>query len=368
MEAKNKNPEILEDIQEDREEFVFDPASDPETLADKDPAGSQDAKLPAENREDSEDEETEDEKESGLKTFTVPADEAKTRLDKYLCARLNISRKRAADLLDENRVKVNGKPVKASQKMQAGDVLEVDVPPAQSMEVLPEDMNLDIVYEDSDIIVINKPKGMVVHPAPGHYSHTLVNGLLYHCKDLSGINGVMRPGIVHRIDKDTSGLIVAAKNDLAHESLARQLQDKTLSRTYRAIVHHPFSHTIGTINAPIGRDPKDRQKMAVTAKNSKPAVTYFTVLENFKDYAYVECRLDTGRTHQIRVHMAYIKHPVAGDPKYGPRKTIEAGGQLLHACRLELVHPRTGDTMVFEAPLEPKFKEVLAQLEEENQQ
>lgn len=305
--------------------------------------------------------------EGGLETFVVKEDQVPTRLDKYLCAVLDISRKRASDLLDEKRVTVNDKPVKASQKLQAGDVLAVDVPPAQSMEVLPEPMDLDVIYEDSDLIVINKPKGMVVHPAPGHYSHTLVNGLLDHCKDLSGINGVMRPGIVHRIDKDTSGLLVVAKNDLAHESLAKQLQDKTCHRKYKAIVHHPFSHTYGTINAPIGRDEKDRQKMAVTAKNSKPAVTHFTVLENFKDYAYVECSLETGRTHQIRVHMAYIKHPVAGDPKYGPRKTLEANGQLLHAYQLEFVHPRTGEKMIFGAPLDPTFARILGELEQEKQ-
>ncbi|MBF0578808.1 RluA family pseudouridine synthase [Erysipelotrichaceae bacterium RD49] len=306
--------------------------------------------------------------EGGLETFVVQAEEVPIRLDKFVCAKLDISRKRASDLLDEKRITVNDKPVKASQKLQPGDVLVVNVPPVQSMEVLPEPMDLDIIYEDSDLIVINKPKGLVVHPAPGHYSGTLVNGLLDHCKDLSGINGVMRPGIVHRIDKDTSGLLVVAKNDLAHESLAKQLQDKTMHRSYKAIVHHPFSHTIGTINAPIGRDEKDRQKMAVTAKNSKPAVTHFTVLENFKDYAYVDCSLETGRTHQIRVHMAYIKHPVAGDPKYGPRKTLEAGGQLLHAYKLTFVHPRTGKTMTFEAPLEPTFQKILNELEQEKEQ
>ncbi len=295
-------------------------------------------------------------------TFSIDSTIAKTRLDKALCALLDISRKRAADLIDQERVTINGKLPKASAKLQEGDILAVDIPPVENMEVLPEDMDLDIVYEDGDIIVINKPKGLVVHPAPGHYSHTLVNGLLAHCQDLSGINGVMRPGIVHRIDKDTSGLIVAAKNDLAHESLAKQMAEKTAKRTYLAIVHHPFSHTIGTINAPIGRDEKDRQKMGVTAKNSKPAVTHFTVLENFKDYAYIECKLETGRTHQIRVHMAYIKHPVAGDPKYGPRKTLEANGQLLHAYKLELLHPRTGEKMEFEAPLDPTFAQILEEL------
>lgn len=297
-----------------------------------------------------------------LITFSIDSTNAKTRLDKALCALLDISRKRAADLIDQERVTINGKLPKASAKLQEGDTLVVDMPPVESMEVLPEEMDLDIVYEDRDIIVINKPKGLVVHPAPGHYSHTLVNGLLAHCQDLSGINGVMRPGIVHRIDKDTSGLIVAAKNDLAHEALAKQMAEKTAQRTYLAIVHHPFSHTIGTINAPIGRDEKDRQKMGVTAKNSKPAVTHFTVLENFKDYAYVECKLETGRTHQIRVHMAYIKHPVAGDPKYGPRKTLEANGQLLHAYKLELLHPRTGEKMEFEAPLDPTFAHILDEL------
>lgn len=303
--------------------------------------------------------------EGGTVTLTCSPEDAKTRLDKYVCSKLDLSRARVAELLDQSRITCQGKPVKGSKKMQAGDVLTIDFPPAQSLDVLPEKMDLDIVYEDSDIIVINKPKGMVVHPAPGHLQHTLVNGLLYHCKDLSGINGVMRPGIVHRIDKDTSGLIVVAKNDLAHEALAKQMADKTAHRLYKAIVHHPFSHTVGTIDAPIGRDEKDRQKMAVTAKNSKPAKTHFTVLENFQDYAYIECALDTGRTHQIRVHMAYIGHPVAGDPKYGPRKTIEAGGQLLHAFQLELNHPRTGEKMVFNAPLEPTFAKILAQLEKD---
>lgn len=294
-------------------------------------------------------------------------DDAGVRIDKYLCKALDLSRKRAADLLDEERVYLNGVVPKASAKVTAGDEIQVDLPPLESTEVLPEKMDLDIVYEDEDILIVNKPKGMVVHPAPGHYSHTLVNGLMEHCRDLSGINGVLRPGIVHRIDKDTSGLLAVAKNNLAHESLAAQIADKTCRRIYRAIVHHPFSHTIGTVNAPIGRDEKDRQKMAVTAKNSRPAVTHFTVLENFRDFAYIECSLETGRTHQIRVHMAYIDHPVAGDPKYGPRKTIEAGGQLLHACRLELDHPRTGEHMVFEAPLDPVFQNVLNELEQEKE-
>lgn len=285
------------------------------------------------------------------------------RADKAVSELLEVSRKRSRDLIDEGRVTIDGSTVKPSTALKAGTSLEIDLPQEKSLEVQPEAMDLDIVYEDADIIIINKPKGMVVHPAPGHMEHTLVNALLYHCKDLSGINGVMRPGIVHRIDKDTSGLIAIAKNDNAHQKLAAQLADKTMHREYRAIVHHPFPNPYGTIKAPIGRDEKDRQSMAVTAKNSKEAVTHFQVLENFQNYAYVQCRLETGRTHQIRVHMKYIGHPVAGDPKYGPRKTLAAHGQLLHAWALELVHPVTGEHMRFEAPLDPEFAAILHELE-----
>ncbi len=298
-----------------------------------------------------------------LKQFEI--EEGGERLDKALCRLLECSRKFAADLIDDDRVSVNGQPVKASQKLKAGDKLEVNEPELKPLEVEPEEMDLDIVYEDSDVIVVNKPKGMVVHPAPGHLTGTLVNGLMAHCKDLSGINGILRPGIVHRIDKDTSGLLVVCKNDKAHEKLADQLKNKECARTYLAIVHNPFSHSFGTVNAPIGRDEKDRQKMAVTAKNSKEAVTHFNVLENFKDYAYIQCRLETGRTHQIRVHMQYIGHPVAGDPKYAPRKTLPAHGQLLHASELEFTHPTTGERMHFEAALDPEFKATLEMLEEE---
>lgn len=309
-------------------------------------------------------EEPEDLDEDASKTVSFTVDEAQSgqRLDKFLCQAMDLSRKRAGDLLDDGLVTVNGQIPKASLKVKTGDVVESAVPEAENTEVLPEKMDLDIVYEDGDIIVINKPRGLVVHPAPGHYSGTLVNGLLDHCKDLSGINGVIRPGIVHRIDKDTTGLLVVAKNDLAHESLASQIADKTCRREYMAIVHHPFSHTIGTVNAPIGRDEKDRQKMAVTAKNSREAVTHFEVLENFKDYAFLKCRLETGRTHQIRVHMAYIDHPVAGDPKYGYRKTLPVSGQLLHACALELTHPRTGERMRFEAKPDQEFEDALTEL------
>ncbi|MDD7281586.1 RluA family pseudouridine synthase [Floccifex sp.] len=289
---------------------------------------------------------------------------AKQRLDKGVASALDESRKYVKDLIDGKHIFVNGKNEKASYTLCENDEVVVEIQELESTEVLPEDIPLDIVYEDQDVIVINKPKGMVVHPAPGHYSGTLVNALLYHCKDLSGINGVMRPGIVHRIDKDTSGLLVVCKNDFAHRSISEQLQDKTCHRQYVCIVHHPFSHEYGTIHAPIGRCEKDRKKMEVTAKNSKDAITHFTVLKNFKDYAYVQCQLETGRTHQIRVHMQYIGHPIAGDPTYGYRKTIETNGQLLHANKLEFKHPRTNELMTFEIGLEPEFARVLKELEE----
>lgn len=297
--------------------------------------------------------------------FEIESKDAKSRVDKFLSQALDYSRKRVKDLLDEDLVWVNDVNVKPSYSLEAGDEVVVSLKDDEVLDVLPEKMDLDIVYEDEDVIVINKPKGMVVHPAPGHNSGTLVNGLMDHCKDLSGINGVMRPGIVHRIDKDTSGLLVVAKNDQAHESLSKQLQDKTCHREYLALVHHPFSHTKGTVNAPIGRDEKDRQKMAVTAKNSKEAITHFIVEKNYADYALLRCRLETGRTHQIRVHMQYIKHPIVGDPKYGYKKTPNTNGQLLHACKLEFVHPRTHELMSFSIDLEPTFKEILDRLDQE---
>lgn len=300
------------------------------------------------------------------KQITIDSSLASTRLDKAISKELDFSRKRVKDLLDQKKILVNQKSEKASYILKEGDQVEIEIPKLESLEIQAEDLPLDIIYEDQDVLVINKAKGMVVHPAPGHLHGTLVNALLSHCKDLSGINGIMRPGIVHRIDKDTSGLLVVAKNDAAHLALSEQLADKTCHREYLAIVHHPFSHTYGTINAPIGRDEKDRQKMAVTAKNSKEAITHFQVIENFKDFAYIRCQLETGRTHQIRVHMAYIDHPIAGDLKYGPRKTIEANGQLLHACTLEFIHPTTKEKMHFEAPLDPTFKSILEDLERDN--
>lgn len=219
-------------------------------------------------------------------------------------------------------------------------------------------MDLDIYYEDSDVLVVNKPKGMVVHPAPGHLTGTLVNGLMAHCKDLSGINGILRPGIVHRIDKDTSGLLMVAKNDMAHEKLVNQLVEKSVTRKYFAIVHGIIPHDFGTVDAPIGRDPEDRQRMTVV-DNGKHAVTHFRVLERFHQYSYIECELETGRTHQIRVHMKYIGYPLVGDPKYGPKKTLNINGQALHAGVLGFVHPRTDEYMEFEAPLPEYFSKLL---------
>lgn len=287
------------------------------------------------------------------------------RIDKYLCEQTQLTRSRIQQLIEQGAVVVNGKATKSNYKINPGDLIEVSYEDLSELDVVAQDIPLDIRYEDSDVIVINKPRGMVVHPANGNQQGTLVNALLYHCKDLSGINGVLRPGIVHRIDKDTTGLIIVAKNDKAHLELSKQLQDKTVNRLYYALVHGTFAHDYGTIDAPIGRDETDRQKMAVTEKNSKEARTHFRVLERFKDYSLVECRLETGRTHQIRVHMRYIDHPIVGDEKYGYRRTMKIGGQLLHAHQLEFVHPSTGEKMVVEAEIPQDFAEVLQRLRTE---
>lgn len=284
------------------------------------------------------------------------------RIDKALSSmEATWSRSQIGNWLDEERITVNGVYVKPKYKVKQGDVIEVTVPEVVDLEIIPEDLNLEIVYEDADVLVVNKPKGMVVHPAPGHPTGTLVNGLMYHCKDLSGINGVARPGIVHRIDKDTSGLLMVAKNDIAHESLVKQLVEKTVTRKYTALVHGHIAHEKGTIDAPIGRDQKDRQKQAVVDKG-KHAVTHFQVVEHFGDFTLVECRLETGRTHQIRVHMNYIGFPLAGDPKYGPKKTIDFNGQVLHAGVLGFVHPVTKEYLEFETPLPEDFQELLTEL------
>lgn len=295
-------------------------------------------------------------------------DEGK-RIDSWVSDEMSSeSRSRLQQLIKNGNILVNGLNVKTSYRMRTGDEVSIHLPEPEPLNVSPENIPLDIVYEDSSVIVVNKPRGMVVHPAPGHMNGTLVNALLGHCHDLSGINGVMRPGIVHRIDKETSGLLMVAKTDEAHHSLAAQLKDKTTKRLYLAIVHGSLPHDEGTINAPIGRADKDRMKMAVTDKNSKQAVTHFKVLERFSKFTFVACRLETGRTHQIRVHMAFIGHPLAGDPKYGPRKTLPIQGQALHAAELGFVHPVTQKFMLFRAPLPVDMEHLLEGLRENQYQ
>lgn len=287
------------------------------------------------------------------------------RIDKYLSKNSDLSRTRVQELLKGQLVFVNGEVVKSSYKVELGDKIYCDIPDNETIDVVAEDIPLDILYEDSDIIVINKPKGMIVHPAPGIVSGTLVNALLYHCKDLSGINGKIRPGIVHRIDKDTTGCIVACKNDKAHENISKQISDKTCHRTYLAIVAGNIEHNDGLIDAPIARDTRDRQKMTISDKNGRDARTHFHVLERFKSATYIKAELETGRTHQIRVHMKYIHHPVLGDEKYGKKlKDFETNGQVLHASELVLIHPTTNEEMHFEAPLPTYFTELLNKLRE----
>lgn len=290
------------------------------------------------------------------------------RIDKYLSSvNEQLSRSYIQKLLKSGLVLVDGKPVKASYQVDEGDVISLDIPEAVEPEIEPEDMDLDILYEDQDVILVNKPKGMVVHPAAGHYSHTLVNGLMHHCKDqLSGINGVMRPGIVHRIDMDTTGVIIACKNDMAHNSIAAQLKEHSITRRYQAIVHGVLKDDAGTVEGPIGRHPTDRKKMSINYNNGKSAVTHYKVLKRFRQYTHVECRLETGRTHQIRVHMASIGHPLLGDLVYGPGKCPIPGlqGQTLHAGVLGFIHPRTGEYMEFTAPLPEYFTKLLNTLPE----
>lgn len=296
--------------------------------------------------------------------ITITEEHKGSRIDKAL-SELNSdwSRTQIQQWLKSGNVLVEDKPVKPNYKVSAGDIITVDEPEPEELDVIPENLNLDIVYEDKDVLVVNKPRGMVVHPAPGHMIGTVVNGLMYHCTDLSGINGVLRPGIVHRIDKDTSGLLMVAKNDQAHVSLVNQLVEKTVTRVYTALVHGHIAHDNGTIDAPIGRDTRDRQSMAVVDKG-KHAVTHFKVLERFGTYTLVECRLETGRTHQIRVHMKYIGFPLVGDPKYGPKKTIDFGGQVLHAGTLGFNHPSTGEYLEFTSPLPADFQHLLDELRE----
>ncbi len=286
------------------------------------------------------------------------------RLDKVL-ALLNedLSRSYIQNLIKNGYVLVNEEEAKANQKVKKEDEVSLELPDQISLEIIPEAMDLDILYEDQDLLVVNKPKGLVVHPGAGNFEHTLVHGLMDHCKDLSGINGVMRPGIVHRIDKDTSGCLVVAKHDQAHQHLSLQLQDKTLKRVYLALVHGVVTHNLGTIEAPIGRDIKDRQRMMVKSLNAKEAITHFSVLNRYRDMTLLECRLETGRTHQIRVHLQFIKHPVVGDVKYGPKNTPDTQGQCLHAKSIEFIHPRTLEVMHFEAALPEVFQSFMDQLE-----
>lgn len=284
------------------------------------------------------------------------------RIDKELAHHLtDISRSQLQKWIEDGNVTVNGEKVKPKYKLVVGDRVVVQPEKPQKIDLEPENIPLDIVYEDDDVIVVNKPQGMVVHPAPGHPNHTLVNALLYH-SPLSTINGEFRPGIVHRIDKDTSGLLMIAKNDLAHRSLAAQLKAKTNEREYVALVHGVIKEERGTIDAPLGRSKKDRKKQAVV-EDGRHAVTHFKVLERFQHYTLVSCRLETGRTHQIRVHMKYIGHPLAGDPLYGPRKTLPGNGQYLHARLLGFKHPRTGKQMTFTSPLPEYFQKMIDHLE-----
>lgn len=302
--------------------------------------------------------------ENEIREWVIDQAYAKERIDKYITESWEdeISRSQVQLWIASGHVTVNGKAVKANYKLTEGDHLEVTVPEPSIVEIVPENIPLDVAYEDRDVIVVNKPRGMVVHPAPGHSSGTLVNALMYHCKDLSGINGELRPGIVHRIDKDTSGLLMAAKNDKAHASLAAQLKDHSVTRKYVALVHGNVSHDQGTVDAPIGRDPQDRKMFTVTDKNSKHAVTHFAVLERFGDYTLLELQLETGRTHQIRVHMKFIGHPLVGDPVYGRSKGIKMDGQALHAKVLGFVHPSSGEYMEFAAPLPEDMENLLENL------
>lgn len=298
--------------------------------------------------------------------MTVEAELAGERID-VLLARLlpDLTRSGAQKLLEDGRVTKNGQAVRKNYKTAPEDTFEVDLPPVQEIDLQPENIPLDVAYEDDDLIVVNKPKGLVVHPAPGHWSGTLVNALLYHCRgSLSGINGALRPGIVHRIDKDTSGLLIAAKNDFAHQALATQLQDHTLRRTYEAIACGNFRDDCGTIDAPIGRHPTDRKRMAVTDHNSRPAVTHYTVLARFPGYTHLQLQLETGRTHQIRVHLAYLGHPILGDAVYGHKKPeLGQDTQCLHARALTFLHPRTGQEVTVRCDLPDYFEAVLQKLQ-----
>lgn len=298
-------------------------------------------------------------------TFSVTENEAGERLDKAVATLSgSLSRSVVQSLIKEGGIFLNGKSVSKSVSVKTGDVITAHIPDPKTLSLEPEEIPLDIFYEDEYLLVVNKPKGMVVHPAAGNFDGTLVNALLAHCKDLSGINGVIRPGIVHRIDKDTSGLLVVAKTDEAHVGLSKQIKEHSFTREYRTVVVGNVKNDTGTIDAPIGRNPKDRKKQAVTEKNSKNAVTHYEVLKRFNGFTYLKVRLETGRTHQIRVHMAYRGTPVAGDAVYGdPKKTYGLSGQCLHAARLGFVHPITHERLEFTAPLPEYFEDFLKRID-----
>lgn len=295
--------------------------------------------------------------------FQISEEHNGKRIDKYLSSVLDgKSRSYIQGVIDEEKVNVNGKIVKSNYKLKTKDVIDLEIPEPTELKVTPENIPLDILYEDKDVIVVNKPQGMVVHPAPGAYDGTMVNALLYHCKDLSGINGIIRPGIVHRIDKDTSGILVVAKNDNAHNILAEQLKDHSMTRAYYALVEGVIKEDEGTINRPLARHPKERIKIAVV-EGGREAITHFSVIERFKENTLVRCILETGRTHQIRVHMAYIGHPLVGDPVYGYKKQkFKLQGQMLHAKVLGFIHPSTKEYIRFESPLPDYFEDVLNKL------
>ena len=301
-----------------------------------------------------------------MTTITLTADREGERSDAFLARSLpDLTRSAAQKLLEQGMVTLRGEALRKNDRLSPGEELEVTLPDPEPLDVVPQDIPLDVVYEDADVIVVNKPVGLVVHPAPGHPDGTLVNALLYHCGDsLSGVNGVLRPGIVHRIDRDTSGLIIAAKNDRSHLALAQQLQDHSLARTYEAVAVGGLKEDEGTVDAPIGRHPVDRKKMAIDRKNGRRAVTHYTVLGRYPGYTHVECRLETGRTHQIRVHMASIGHPLLGDVVYGSKKPWPGlAGQCLHARKLRFIHPTTGKPVEVECPLPDWFQTVLKQID-----
>ena len=300
-----------------------------------------------------------------MEIFTIETDDVNKRVDVFLNEEMeDISRSALQKNIEKGNITVNGEKISKNYKLRIGDIVEAELPPPENIDIVPEDIPLDIMYEDDDLIVINKPQNMVVHPAPGHYTGTLVNALMFHCGDnLSGINGVLRPGIVHRIDKDTSGVLVIAKSDLAHKGLSEQLAEHSMKRVYNAIVYNSFSEESGTVDRNIDRSKNDRKKMAVVMQGGRNTVTHYKVIEKLGKYTLVELQLETGRTHQIRVHMSYIGHPLLGDPVYGPKKCpFNLNGQVLHAKVLGFIHPRTGEYMEFNSELPDYFSSLIERL------